>query len=53
MSKLIFISPFFIVSNLKDSVSFYINKLGLKYGILAPTIVRIGPWWAVALFLLC
>ena len=28
MSKLNFISPFFIVSNLQNSVSFYVDKLG-------------------------
>ncbi|GAA3978019.1 VOC family protein [Mucilaginibacter dorajii] len=36
MSKLNFISPFFIVSNLKDSVAFYVSKLGFK-------VLYIGP----------
>jgi len=36
MSNLSFISPFFIVSNIKDSVAFYVNKLGFK-------ILYIGP----------
>lgn len=30
MSNLTYISPFFIVSGIKDSVSFYVNKLGFE-----------------------
>jgi catechol 2,3-dioxygenase-like lactoylglutathione lyase family enzyme len=36
MSKLNFISPFFIVSNLKDSVSFYVTKLGFEVWYTGP-----------------
>jgi catechol 2,3-dioxygenase-like lactoylglutathione lyase family enzyme len=36
MSNLNFISPFFIVSNLKDSVSFYTNKLGFEVWYTGP-----------------
>ncbi len=36
MSKLNFISPFFIVSNLKDSVAFYVDKLGFKVLFIGP-----------------
>jgi catechol 2,3-dioxygenase-like lactoylglutathione lyase family enzyme len=44
MSNLNFISPFFIVSNLKDSVSFYINKLGFKIWYTGPDD---DPYWAM------
>ena len=44
MSNLNFISPFFIVSNLKDSVSFYVNKLGFKVWYTGPDD---GPYWAM------
>ncbi len=44
MTNLNYISPFFIVSNLKNYVSFYLDKLGFK-------ILRIGPddnpYWAM------
>jgi catechol 2,3-dioxygenase-like lactoylglutathione lyase family enzyme len=30
MSKLNFISPFFIVTNVNDSIDFYVNKLGFE-----------------------
>ena len=36
MSNLNFISPFFIVSNLKDSVAFYVSKLGFKVLYMGP-----------------
>jgi hypothetical protein len=36
MSNLTYISPFFIVSSLKDSVSFYINKLGFEVRYIGP-----------------
>ena len=44
MSKLNFITPFFIVSNLKDSVSFYINKLGFDVWYTGPDD---SPYWAM------
>lgn len=44
MSKLNFISPFFIVSNLKDSISFYVNKLGFKVWYMGPDD---DPYWAM------
>jgi catechol 2,3-dioxygenase-like lactoylglutathione lyase family enzyme len=36
MANLTYISPFFIVSDVKDSVSFYVNKLGFE-------VLYIGP----------
>jgi catechol 2,3-dioxygenase-like lactoylglutathione lyase family enzyme len=36
MSKLNFISPFFIVSNIKDSVAFYVGKLGFEVLYMGP-----------------
>jgi len=36
MSNLTYISPFFIVSDLQDSVSFYINKLGFELRYIGP-----------------
>jgi len=44
MSNLNFISPFFIVSNLEDSVSFYVNKLGFEVWYTGP---EEGPYWAM------
>ncbi|MGZ3872824.1 MAG: hypothetical protein ACXVJD_07890 [Mucilaginibacter sp.] len=44
MSKLSFITPFFIVSNLKDSVSFYVNKLGFEVWHTGP---GDDPYWAM------
>ena len=44
MSKLNFISPFFIVSNLKDSLSFYVNKLGFEVWYIGPDN---DPYWAM------
>ncbi len=44
MSNLNFISPFFIVSNLKDSVDFYVDKLGFEvwYTACSPKVIHIG-----------
>ena len=36
MSVLGYISPFFIVSSLKDSLSFYVNKLGFEVRYMGP-----------------
>jgi catechol 2,3-dioxygenase-like lactoylglutathione lyase family enzyme len=36
MSDLSFISPFFIVADLQESVSFYVNKLGFKVWYMGP-----------------
>ena len=44
MSKLNFISPFFIVSDIKDSVAFYVNKLGFEVWYMGP---EGDPYWAM------
>ena len=44
MSALNFISPSFIVSNIKDSVSFYVNKLGFEIRYIGP---EDDPFWAM------
>jgi len=44
MSKLNFISPFFIVSNIDDSVKFYVNKLGFEVWYTGPDD---SPFWAM------
>ena len=44
MSKLNFISPFFIVSNINDSVAFYVNKLGFEVWYSGPDD---SPCWAM------
>jgi catechol 2,3-dioxygenase-like lactoylglutathione lyase family enzyme len=44
MSNLTSIWPFFIVSRLKDSVSFYINKLGFELRYTGP---EGDPYWAI------
>jgi len=44
MSKFNSISPFFIVSNLKDSVAFYVSKLGFEVWYTGP---GDGPYWAM------
>ena len=44
MSNLTSIWPFFIVSRLKDSVSFYINKLGFELKYTGP---EGDPFWAI------
>ena len=36
MSNLTYISPFFIVSSIKDSVSFYVHKLGFELRHIGP-----------------
>ncbi len=36
MVQLYFVSPFFIVDNLKDSVSFYVDKLGFEIQYIGP-----------------
>jgi catechol 2,3-dioxygenase-like lactoylglutathione lyase family enzyme len=36
MSNLTYISPFFIVSSLKDSITFYVNKLGFEVRYIGP-----------------
>jgi catechol 2,3-dioxygenase-like lactoylglutathione lyase family enzyme len=44
MANLTYISPFFIVSSLKDSVSFYINKLGFELRYSGP---EDDPYFAI------
>jgi len=44
MSNLTSIWPFFIVSRLKDSVSFYVNKLGFELKYTGP---EGDPFWAI------
>ena len=44
MANLTSIWPFFIVSRLKDSVSFYINKLGFELKYTGP---EGDPFWAI------
>ena len=44
MSKLNFISPFFIVSNIKDSVAYYVDKLGFEIWYIGP---EGDPYWAM------
>src|ERR1700744_4631296 len=44
MSNLNFITPFFIVSDLTDSVDFYVNKLGFKVWFTGP---EDDPYWAM------
>ncbi|MCR8558451.1 hypothetical protein KXD93_12415 [Mucilaginibacter sp. BJC16-A38] len=44
MANLNFISPFFIVSTLKDSVDFYVNKLGFEVWYTGPDG---DPYWAM------
>lgn len=44
MSNLNFISPFFIVSNVNDSVAFYVSKLGFKVLYISPDG---DPFWAM------
>jgi len=44
MSKLNFISPFFIVSNIKDSVAYYVDKLGFEIWYMGP---EGDPYWAM------
>lgn len=44
MSNLTYISPFFIVSNIKDSVLFYVNKLGFELRYISP---EDNPFFAI------
>ena len=44
MTNLTYISPFFIVANLKTSVSFYVDKLGFKIRYIGPDD---GPFYAM------
>lgn len=53
MANLTYISPFFIVSDVKDSVSFYVNKLGFEVRYIGPKAILFMPWWAANIFLLC
>jgi catechol 2,3-dioxygenase-like lactoylglutathione lyase family enzyme len=44
MANLAFISPSFIVSRLKSSVSFYVDKLGFEVWFIGPDE---NPFWAI------
>ena len=44
MTNLTYISPFFIVANLKTSISFYLNKLGFEVRFIGPDE---DPFWAI------
>lgn len=44
MTNLTYISPSFIVENLKASVAFYVNKLGFKVRFIGPDD---NPFWAI------
>ncbi|PWT74173.1 MAG: hypothetical protein C5B59_11685 [Bacteroidetes bacterium] len=44
MANLTHISPFFIIANLKISVSFYVNKLGFEVRYTGPDN---NPYWAI------
>jgi catechol 2,3-dioxygenase-like lactoylglutathione lyase family enzyme len=44
MTNLSYISPFFIVTNLKASVSFYVDKLGFEIRYIGPDD---DPFWAM------
>ena len=44
MTKLTYIFPFFIVTNLKTSVSFYVDKLGFETRYIGPDD---NPYWAI------
>ena len=44
MTNLNFISPFFIVSNVKTSVSFYTDRLGFQVRHIGPDN---DPYWAI------
>jgi hypothetical protein len=44
MTNLTYISPFFIVENLENSVSFYVKKLGFKIRYTGPDN---DPYWAI------
>jgi catechol 2,3-dioxygenase-like lactoylglutathione lyase family enzyme len=44
MSNLNFIAPFFIVSDIKNSVDFYVSKLGFEVLYIGP---ESDPYWAM------
>ncbi|MFT3949607.1 MAG: hypothetical protein QM763_21770 [Agriterribacter sp.] len=44
MTNLTYISPSFIVASLKDSVSFYVDKLGFEIRFIGPDD---NPFWAI------
>jgi catechol 2,3-dioxygenase-like lactoylglutathione lyase family enzyme len=44
MSNLTYISPFFVVANLKNSLAFYVDKLGFKVLFTGPDD---GPFFAI------
>ncbi len=44
MTNLVYISPSFIVASLKDSVSFYVDKLGFEVRYTGPDD---DPFWAI------
>ena len=44
MTNLAYISPFFIVANVKTSVAFYIDKLGFEIRYIGPDD---DPFWAI------
>ena len=44
MTNLAYVSPFFIVATLKDSVSFYVDKLGFEIRYIGPAN---DPYWAI------
>ena len=44
MTNLTYVSPFFIVTSLKDSVSFYVDKLGFEIRYIGPDD---DPFWAI------
>jgi len=44
MTNLTYVSPFFIVTNLKTSVSFYVDKLGFEIRYIGP---QDDPYWAI------
>ena len=44
MTNLNYVSPFFIVTSLKTSVSFYVDKLGFEIRYTGPDE---GPYWAI------
>ena len=44
MTQLIYISPFFIVTSLKPSTSFYVDKLGFEIRYTGPAD---DPYWAI------
>jgi len=45
MTNLTYVSPFFIVTSLKTSVSFYVDKLGFEIRYIGPDDEE--PYWAI------